>query len=186
MIWSHWYISRGLLVIYRCCPYIFESPPDVLKHFLQCVEFMYIKSLHSTLVHVPVEYTAKTLSWAGAPQALCDVSVYQVQDRGAIQEAPCTFKSVKSLIHSYCASNCFIKCTLWTTEFCGLAMLNILEKYWGHSPYNNFRWVAPLWHYLSIYSWYSELWSYIYLLISYIGKNYQFFSVNFPFCLNTR
>ena len=32
--------------------------------------------------------------------------------RGAIQEAPCTIKSVKSLIYSYRASNCFITYTV--------------------------------------------------------------------------
>ena len=64
-------------------------------------------------------------------EKICDPSLSQVMKslvsplcgwthRGAIQEAPCTIKSIKFLIHSL--------------------TLNLLEKYRGHSPYKNFRW----------------------------------------------
>ena len=67
--------------------------------------------------------------------------------RGAIPEAPCTIKSVKSLIYSYCVSNCFITYTvnhriIWCDH------VKSTWKYRSHSPYKSFRWhlgAAPQW-----------------------------------------
>ena len=61
-----------------------------------------------------------------------------IHTRGAVYYQKCRIKSV--LIYSYRASHCFITYTVNNgIIWCGVTMLNLLEKYRGHSPYNNFR-----------------------------------------------